>query len=87
MYGERKIKIGQCFNLDSHYYMQRKDDVLHVSLHYTDTLINSLHVGCLNNSSNANILPITHKQFDNKVKESIYLLDIGKYKNERLTIL
>ena len=72
MYGDRKIKINECFVDGVHYYIQRENDVLHCR----DGIINSLHVGFLNNEK---LKKISKKAFDLKMKEILYHLDISDY--------
>jgi len=73
-YGNKKIDIGRCFLDGSHYYMQRLEDVLHIN----GLLINSIHVASINLNE---CLEITNKDFELKIKETIYLLEIDKFWN------
>jgi hypothetical protein len=77
IYGSRKVEIGLCFKAeDNHYYMQRKNDVIHINP--TSSIINDLHPGYLNNSLR-NLEPVSNEEFESKMKETIYNLDICKY--------
>jgi hypothetical protein len=78
-FGQRKYEIGKAFSFTntafniSHYYLQRENDVLHVH----DTMINTLHVGHLNKQ--VELIEITPSEFENKMREVIYKLDINHY--------
>lgn len=78
IFGGRKLPIGTTMKKgDYHFYLQREKDVLHVS---GGNLINSLHVGHLNEESQ-NYVPISSEEFEGVIKKAIYELEIGKYWN------
>lgn len=74
LYGDRKISIGSTFKIDDHYFLQRKDDVLHINI---AGLIGSLHVGALN--CKENLVPIKHIEFETEIRKLIYNLEINEY--------
>jgi hypothetical protein len=76
LYGGKKIDANNCFKSENHYYMQRENDVLHCN----NETINSLHVGFLNNEK---FKKISKKEFDLKIKEIIYHLEIDNYFNKK----
>lgn len=77
LYGKRKNDIGLCFKLQSHYYKQCKDHILHVN----GNIINTLHVGTLNAKLDNGLELIDSSIFDSKVKEAIYNMSIYEYWN------
>lgn len=75
LYGDRKISIGSTFKIDDHYYLQRKDDVLHINITGT---ISSLHVGYLNAKQDG-LIPIKYIEFETEIRKLIYNLEINQY--------
>jgi hypothetical protein len=76
LYGERKVEVGKYFkkvefNME-HFYLQRENDVLHVN---RKGIINSLHVGALNNTDNT-YTPTTEDEFMNAYLEVFNLIKI-----------
>lgn len=77
-YGQRVIEVGKAFRTKDkiHYYLQREDDVLHISHHQ---LINTLHVGFLNDMKGKGYKEVTLEVFEANIKEIIYMLELDKY--------
>lgn len=73
-YGDRQIPVGKCFTSEGHFYLQREDSVLHVSA--GKDLINTLHVGYLNNKKTDEV---TTEKFKLAVAETIYSLELDKF--------
>ena len=75
LYGPRKTEIGKCFARTGslHMYMQRENDVLHV----TEELINTLSEGYLNDKEG--LVEIDPEKFVLYVKEQIYRMEIDSF--------
>jgi hypothetical protein len=71
----RKEKTGECYmSKDSHYYLVRDNDVLHV----TDNCINTLYDNYITSSIvtfGEEYIKIDYSLFKNRLHNAIYLLD------------
>lgn len=78
-YGDAKTSVGHTYKFfdgnSIHYYLQRKNDVLHVNP--TGKIINSLHRGYLNKKSVLEL--ITYDEFKNIIIEFINSIEINKF--------
>ena len=80
LYGQRQKPINYAvahdceFTDKTHYYLQRENDVLHVC----DDIINVLHVGFFNQKARK-FREIETNEFNNKIKEAIYKMELEKY--------
>jgi hypothetical protein len=78
LYGTRKIEIGKCFKTqDGKFYRQYRNHVLQVNVKYGH-LVNSLAEGYLNKRTDEYV-EITENEFNNKVKEVIYTLELDTF--------
>ncbi len=77
LYGDRQVAVGKCFEGEGHFYSQREDSVLHVSAE--KDLVNSLHVGFLNDKKDRNYREVTPEEFRAAVAETIYNLELDKF--------
>lgn len=78
LYGTRKIEVGKCFKTqDGKFYRQYKNHVLHVNVKYGH-LVNSLAEGYLNKRTDEYV-EITEFEFNQKVKEVIYALELDTF--------
>lgn len=77
IYGTRRVEIGRCFIADDgHAYMQCEDMVLHVN----EGIINSLHVGFLNNIGELKkIKDLDPTEFKDLINSQVKLLGLDKF--------
>jgi hypothetical protein len=76
--GTRQIEVGKCFKTeDGHFYHQYENHVLHVN-NQDAQLINTLVEGHLNKKTDV-LEEITENEFNNKIKEVIYKLELDTF--------
>lgn len=76
--GTRQIEVGKCFKTeDGHFYRQYENHVLHVN-NQNGQLVNMLVEGQLNKKTEV-ITEITQNEFNNKIKEVIYTLELDTF--------
>ena len=78
LYGTRRIEIGKCFKKENgNFYRQYKNYVLHINVKY-GYMVNSLAEGYLNKMT-FEYVEITEIEFNQKVKEVIYALELDTF--------
>lgn len=71
--GHLRVDVGQCFKTpDGHFFKQKSTCVIHVF----EELINSTHNSILDNDE---LIEISEDEFDLKMKETIFDLELYKY--------
>jgi len=79
--GTRQIEVGKCFKTeDGHFYRQYENHVLHVN-NQDCQMINTLVEGHLNKKTDV-LAEITEDEFNTKVKEVIYKLELDTFWKE-----
>jgi hypothetical protein len=79
--GTRQIEVGKCFKTeDGHFYRQYENHVLHVN-NQDCLMINTLVEGHLNKKTDV-LAEITEDEFNTKVKEVIYKLELDTFWKE-----